>query len=403
MYNERWLRTVRVAKEQFFAIGDNLYVRVTPRGRRSFYFRTQAGGRTRWKVLGTYPAMSLLEARTQASQAAQTGALAFNVGQAYEEFLLYLKRTYASWEEIDRRIRKDVLPELGQKPLDQVTKRDCADTLQKIVDRGAKVAANRTMADLKHFFEYCTDRDWIKGSPAAGIRRRFVGGRETSRQRALSMEELAKLIPELVADRFHLETRLALGLILVTGQRPSEVLGYEEGERKGCWWTIPAERTKPKREQKVYLSPQARHLFKLAVQHLGKKPFTCDHRTLSKAVRRLKWPVRFTPHDLRRTMATRLADLGVLPHVVEKMLNHLMEGPMAVYNRAEYLPERRAAWRLWGRTLSQLRRQHARNHSSRPAHGVHGIHVGVPRAERPAGVLDGLQRPGDRSLLPEGR
>ncbi len=51
--------------------------------------------------------------------------------------------------------------------------------------------------------------------------------------------------------------------------------------------------------------------------------------------------MRYTPHDLRRTMATRLSDLGVMPHVIEKMLNHQMEGVMAVYNRAEYLEERK--------------------------------------------------------------
>lgn len=404
---DRVVRFTRPAeKAQYLIDGGGLLLKVLPSGTKTWYVRSQAG-RERWVKIGRYPGMSLLEARVEASKRIATGLQAARtVTWAYTEYSPHMRRSYASWEEIDRRFQSDVLPQLGARKLDQVTKEHCGDLLNRIVRRGAPVAANRTMADMQHFFNYCVGRGWIDESPMVGITRKVVGGREKSKERALTFDELSRLIPELAADRFHLETRLALGLILLTGQRSSEVLGYHERERHGCWWTIPAERTKPKREQKVYLSPPARHLLKLAVQHLGKKPFTCDHRTLSKAVRRLKWPVRFTPHDLRRTMATRLADLGVLPHVVEKMLNHLMEGPMAVYNRAEYLPERRAAWRLWGRTLSKLRRQHARSHSSGPSRRMYVRSAGaVHGAEREGGVLDEVQRrrPLDAGLLPEGR
>jgi integrase len=76
-----------------------------------------------------------------------------------------------------------------------------------------------------------------------------------------------------------------------------------------------------------------------------------DHRVLSHALRRLK--ADYTPHDLRRTYASRLADLGVAPHVIEKLLDHKMVGVMAVYNRAEYWPERIAAQRLWDRKLAK--------------------------------------------------
>ena len=65
----------------------------------------------------------------------------------------------------------------------------------------------------------------------------------------------------------------------------------------------------------------------------------------------------FTPHDLRRTFASRMADLGVAPHVIEKILNHKLEGMMAVYNHAEYMPEREAAMKLWGLKVAALRRK----------------------------------------------
>ena len=65
-------------------------------------------------------------------------------------------------------------------------------------------------------------------------------------------------------------------------------------------------------------------------------------------------PVAFTPHDLRRTAATRLHSLGIAPHVVEKILNHQMGGVMAVYNRAEYQPERIEGQETWAKSLLSL-------------------------------------------------
>lgn len=337
--------------------GQGLYLRVTPKGAKTWWYRRQVDGRDRWKRLGRYPAMTLLEARNQASDAAGRGFLMRTVQQAWDDYLPHLRRHYMSHGEIIRRLEKDVISSLGRRQLDRVTKTDCADALQAMVNRGAPVAANRTLADLKHFFDYCTDRGWIQGSPAASIKRRSVGGKERSRRRALSFDEIERLVGEL-RTRFDPKTRIALALILVTGQRPSEILGFHRRELHGSWWHIPPERVAKGEEpqlQKVYLSPQARTLLQTALRGTD-IPFDFDHRTLSRAVKRLRWSNPFTPHDLRRTMSTRLADLGVAPHIVEKMLNHRMEGAMEVYNRAEYLPERRAAWRLWGAKLAAIRR-----------------------------------------------
>jgi integrase len=142
---------------------------------------------------------------------------------------------------------------------------------------------------------------------------------------------------------------MVLALMILTGQRVTEVINLDKAEIDGVWWTIPAERIgKSDSAQKVYLSPQARAILKFW------QPCSFDHRTIARAVKRMN--MNFTPHDLRRTMATRLSDLGVMPHVIEKMLNHQMEGVMAVYNRAEYLNERKEAWRVWGLKISTLRR-----------------------------------------------
>jgi integrase len=325
--------------------------------------------------------MTLLEARNKASE---HSGQSVTVESAFETYRALLKRDYRRPEYVVDRFKRDILPQIGKEQLSRVTRADLADLLQKIVNRGSPVAANRTLTDLKRFFAVCVERGWINTNPAELITRRVTGGKEQSRSRVLQKVELPAVVEVLHTDRFAFSTRLVLGIIMLTGQRSSEVLGLCKPEISGHWWTIPAQRTKPRREQKVYLCPLAMALVRIAFRYLGAKPFTSKHIAISQAVGRLcdtkdeegnlVFPVRFTPHDLRRTMATRLADVGTMPHVIEKMLNHRLDGIMQVYNRAEYLPERREAWVLWGRTLSKLRREVKREKSndsvSGPASGV---------------------------------
>ncbi|MBK7474318.1 MAG: tyrosine-type recombinase/integrase [Betaproteobacteria bacterium] len=170
------------------------------------------------------------------------------------------------------------------------------------------MAANRTLADVKHLFSYSYEKGWVRENPTSRITRKVVGGKEKSRAVVLTEDQLKHLIKELRTDRWQPRTRVALAVCLLTGQRASEVLGISKDEVQGNWWTIPAERTKPKRAQKVYLSRPVRYLLGLVDYTRG------DHRTLSRALNRGK--LSYTPHDLRRTMATVMAEnLSVAPHV----------------------------------------------------------------------------------------
>lgn len=113
---------------------------------------------------------------------------------------------------------------------------------------------------------------------------------------------------------------------------------------------VPPDDNKSNRLHTVHLSRQARAVLKLA----DGLPAPASHTTVSRALKRHGF--MFTPHDLRRTLATRLSDLGAEPYVIEKILNHKMKGVMAVYNHAEYLPQHKAALDLWGRKVASMRR-----------------------------------------------
>lgn len=378
MFNDRTLRQLRVTKEQFFADGDGLYIRVTPKGQKTFVYRSQAGGKSRWRVIGRYPVMSLLEARNRVAEGVNVSTK--TVAETCEEYLPRLCQRYKTHEEITRSFRVDVLPAIGHLRVDRVTRLDCSNLLQVIVARGAHVAANRTLSHLRSFFYYCKERGWCNENPTDGITKRSVGGRERPKKRSLSEQELTVLIEKLMSGRFPLKSKLAVGLLLITGTRTSEVLGVSKKEVSKFWWILPAERTKSVREHKIYLSPQARFLFKLAFKHFGATPFRgLGRTTLSQTVRRLPISPPISPHKFRHTMATRLTDLGVAPHIAEKMLNHQLGELFEIYNHAEFLPERRAAWRLWGAYLAKLRRATAQ----RPGARTPGSTSSLPHPQQP--------------------
>lgn len=350
MLSDKQVKSLKAqGRDKMLADGGGLYVRVSRHGSKTFVYRTREGGKARYVTLGEYPLITLAEARAKAADFQGHVVTALTVGYAIDEYLKHIANEYEHPEQVKQRLYKDIVPVLGNTRLSVVTAGDISNALQKIVDRGAPVAANRTLADVRHVFDFAFQKGWIKSDPSQRITRKVVGGRERARPVVVTDDEIKSLITVMRKDRFEVRTRIAVLVILLTGQRSSEVLGITREEVNGAWWTIPAERTKAKREQKVYLTYLVRWLLSFAHYSLGG-----DHRTISRAFKRMK--LRYIPRDLRRTMATRLSESSVAPHVVEKLLNHRMEGVMAVYNHAEYLPERKEAWNVWTKHAIELAR-----------------------------------------------
>ena len=361
MLSDRSIKTAKpAAKHQFIADGKGLYLRVHPSGKKQFVYRSRKNGKARWVALGDYPAMSLLVARQRALDMAGAALPdAATLQTVYASYTAVIGARYERFDLIDQRVTANLMPDYGTRLVHTITRREMATLLQDVAHR-APVLANRLLADMKHIFQYAVEAGYLSSSPVAAITRNTVGGDEKSKTKALDWAEIRAFIRLMLPVRFHLQTRLSLGLLLLTGLRASEVIGLDRSEIRDDWWHVPRRRMKNKdrrrSDHKVYMSRQTRGLLRMAFKWFGHRPFDgMDHRTLSRAL--LRAGVGYTPHDFRRTMATRMPDLGVPPHVIEKMLDHQMEGVMAVYNHAEYLPERKAAMILWGSKLSELRVQ----------------------------------------------
>jgi integrase len=389
------LRNLKAKDERYLVWDRNgLGVRVGTTGKKSFVYAYREGNRVRWVTLGTYPALSLVDARLKHAEALK----AKGEGRSPADALLdarqqsrdaptvawladyyierYAKRQKKSWAEDERLLKKDVILRIGRLKAREVKRRDIIELIEDIADRGAPVTANRTLAVLTRMFNFAVERDLLTATPCAGIKRVH---REQSRERVLSESELRALCSNLPQAEMTDGVRLAIYLMLVTGQRRSEVVEapWAEFDLAARWWTIPASRTKNGRAHRVPLTRTAMVLLRQVKKLSGDSPYLFPSpvtepkgeastkarpltvRAITRAVNRnlgLLGAGQFTPHDLRRTVASHMASLGVPRLVISKVLNHVEGDITAVYDRHSYDWEKRQALKKWANKLRKLRR-----------------------------------------------
>lgn len=271
----------------------------------------------------------------------------------------YAKPKKKSWPEDQRQLDSDVIPALGSLKLNLVTRSHITALLDRKQDTGAIVARNRLISLLSKFFSYALERGLINANPVTGVKRT----KETSRERALTEDEIRQLwtVTEATGN-FSPSVRLALRLILLTGQRPSEVAQMHESQINGNLWTMPD--TKNGRAHTIPLSDMALAILDDARPHMRNGfllPATngqiMDKNILPKAMKRIQWANQANkprPHDLRRTCITELSTLGFSRLVQDKVANHIDSTVGGIYDRYDYAKEKQQALDAWARKLSEL-------------------------------------------------
>jgi integrase len=348
-------------------------VKVTPKGRKVFIVLYRAGGagsKLRKYTIGPYGRVTLHQARVAAQKVfaarlegrdlaaekreARRRVVADRVEDLLESFIAQRLAQNRSGGEISRLLRREVGKPWAGRSIHEISKRDVVEVISAIEQRGAPVAANKTLKSLKTFLRWCVGRAVLDQSPAEGVP---LPAKEVARDRVLNDQELAQVI--LAARAMGGPYGGIVELLALAGQRREEVarMKWDELDFVKRVWTLPKSRTKNGKEHLVHLSEQAITVLKRADKKgpfvfsvIGTKPF----QEFSKAKRRLDqlsgvtgWRV----HDLRRTCVSGMARLGVAPHVADKILNHqtgTISGVAAVYQRHEFLAERRQALDLWG-------------------------------------------------------
>ncbi len=316
--------------------GRNLYLKHYPSGRKTWLFRTRVGGDWRVVKVGDYPTMSLAGARERVA-AMSTRALpdALTFGELLDRWYFQrIEPRYKVTKNVEVYVNRGKDSALGRAHLAQLTTAKLVDELQAYA-KVAPVSANRCLSNWKLALDFAVETEAMQENPLRRTSSRVIGGEEKSRDRTLTDSEIIALWrSDLDVCKF----------LLVTGLRISEAKeGYPDGD------LFRVDTTKNGEPHWVYMT-------KFAKGVLDDNRLTTVTNVQAKLRR---WCERenlkpFTPHDLRRTFATRLAGLGVEPYVVEKCLNHKMQGVMAVYNRHDYADERIAAAKLWSTELERL-------------------------------------------------
>jgi integrase len=262
--------------------------------------------------------------------------------------------------EISRLLRREVGRPWAGRSIHEISKRDVVEIISAIEQRGAPVAANKALKSIKTFLSWCVGRAVLDRSPAEGVP---LPAKEVARDRVLSDHELAQII--LAARKMRGPYGGIVELLALTGQRREEVarLRWEELDLAQRIWTIPKSRTKNNKEHVVHLSIQSRDVLKRVgktqdfVFFVGAnkafRQYSRAKRTLDQLCGITGWRL----HDLRRTCVSGMARLGIAPHVADKILNHqagTISGVAAVYQRHDFLSERRDALDLWGAHINKI-------------------------------------------------
>jgi integrase len=335
-------------------------------GKRSWIFQFKIGSKQRRITFGTSPSMSLAAAQKTAAELHAQVLLGNDPAAAKSDG----RRRAADTMEAVLRL---YLPEKRQglapgsyvaterhlltyaKPLHglgvaSITRRDIGTLLAEIAASSGNPSANFARASLSAFFAWCMMRGLIDQNPVIGT----MIAKMEPRTRVLSLPELAAVWKACNEDAYGAIVRL----LILTGQRREEIGGSRLEEVGEEVIALPAGRAKNRRAHIIPLSSPAQEILSGRNEYrsgsafvFGQKPFTSWSR--GKALLDTELGNKLAPwtlHDLRRSVATGMAELGIAPHIVEAVLNHVSghkAGIAGVYNRAAYEKEKRVALATW--------------------------------------------------------
>ncbi len=372
--------------------GLQIRVRVTAQGgTRSWLFRFQFRGLESRILIGHFPETTLeaaralvREYRARASQGidprrarprGRQGPPLSNISSSgspparntiehlVDDYLCRHARVHQKRPEyVARILRREVMTEWAGRDARTISPTEVISLLDKVVDRGSKVMANRLASVLSQLFRWGIHRNIVDDSPVKLLYR--PGGRERPRERALSAREMQILLNVEPLPRWERLHR-TINILLLTGQRRGELAlaKWNDINLDLGTWRIPDEISKTGRGHMVPLSDYAVEEFKALRRMSHGSAFVFpsqdppDHpadpkqltRNLARAEARFTslGLGRFTLHDLRRTCRTGMARLAVAPHVAERVLNHAQGKIPGTYDLHDYLLEKRAALQIW--------------------------------------------------------
>lgn len=302
---------------------------------------------------------------------------------------LSLKQRGDGGAEAQRAFERDVFPLIGDLAVADVKKAHVQNIVDTMMARGVVRMTKRVLSDLRQMFGFALDRDYLEADPTARIKKAKIGP-DHERDRTLGEAELIDLFDKLPKSGLGETSQCALLIQIATITRIGETVSarWEHVDFERRLWVLPE--TKNGKSHQVWLSDFALRQFERLNTITGETPWCFPGSRYDPAIEKTNLPLdtktvtkqvadrqrepggqiagrtkqidalklaggQWRPHDLRRTGASVMAELGVLPDVIEKCLNHTEENKMKrIYQRARYEGPMREAWRLWGERLDLL-------------------------------------------------
>lgn len=371
-----------------YAAGNGLYLRVAKGGVGYWVVRYSIYRKRREIAIGNFREMTLAQANLETAKI----KLELNEGKdplternREDNHKIELVDDLANdwFTECDRRLKNPqiprqvyrdyIQPSIGEIPIKQITPIDIRATMNKASEKGSPTRTNDALMYCKQLFRHAIKLDIIQFNPALAFSTDDAGGVEKSRTRILSLDEIGIVLKTLRdhPNQFSRENYLAVVLLLCLGVRKGELIAakWSEFNLSDGLWHLPIERTKTEVAVTIPLPRLAmEYLEELKVRSVNSIYVFPNRRaskrfghispdTLNAALKKLfdegKMPVEhFTVHDLRRSFRSLLASLSVPGHVAERSLNHKLKGVESIYDRYDYLDERREALNLLAETIS---------------------------------------------------
>lgn len=360
-----------------------LSIRVSSLGAKTFFLMYRMGGRNRRLGLGRYPTVTLAEARQRARKALSKVALGLDpatekitIRLGYDRSMFpvllheylekYAKRNTRSWKETERVLQREFARPWSKLPVHQIRKSTVNDVLDGIVKRGTLSAANHAFASIRKMFNWLVERGHLEHSPCVGMK---APAKVVSRERVLNNDEVVAVWR--AAEKMGYPFGPLVQLLILTGQRRTEVGGMRWQEvnfLEGLWKLPRGTEERPHKSQHAHNVPLGSPILNvlrslprvhddLIFPARGRDNAVSGYSKWKRKLDELSGVQAWTLHDLRRTTASGMAALGVLPHVVERILNHTngtLGGVAGIYNRYAYLPEMAEALERWGQHLEGL-------------------------------------------------
>ncbi|MBI1921945.1 MAG: site-specific integrase [Geobacter sp.] len=418
-FTDTMIRKLKPADKKYVrGEGNGFTLRVMPSGVKTWLYVYAFNGKRREMNLGSYPDVALETARDrfnyakarvkngfdpmeEKEQEADARRKAPTVADLVSDYIeQHAKRKKRSWAKDEAILNRDVVSLWGKRKAADIVKRDVSLLLRGIIDRGAPAMANNCFQIVRKMFNWAVQEDILPHTPCAGIP---LPSAKQSRKRTLTEAEIKTSWDSLDQCAMSDEIRRALKLVLVTAQRPGEVIGMHSSEIDDRWWTIPVARQKVSKVKEGDRKPHRVYLADTAIELIGElevadtetgetKPkgyiFKTPHKAKDRPMGETALAVavgrglassvldekgnsligadgksvtinkigidHFTPHDLRRTAATFMGGMGFMDEVIDAVLNHVKKGVISTYNRHDYDKEKKQALEAWGRKLQGI-------------------------------------------------